>query len=104
MSLDLFGDDGLFDFGNSRGNFNLARAGIGAIENRATLPHAEGVCHHFQPLVQMFIARIKDEAMGLNDGGRAYIFVISPETGALGHERRDRDAFRRGMQPRAISR
>lgn len=80
--LNLPGDDGLFDFRDCLGYLDLAGASIRAVEDRAALPYTECISHYFQPFIQVFVAGIKDEAMGLNNGGRADVFVVGPEAGA----------------------
>ena len=74
--------DRLFDFGDGLGHLNVSRTGVGAVENGAALPDAEGIGQHFQPLIHAIIARVEHEPMRLDDGCRADIAVVGPEAGA----------------------
>ena len=100
--LNLAGCQDLFHFGNRLGDFDLARAGVGAVENGAAAPDAEGVANHIQTFFGALIAAVKDEAVGLDDGRRADIFVVGPEAGAGGGAGGAQDAFGRIVETRPV--
>ena len=50
------------------GDADLARAGLGAVEDRAAAPHPFAVVQDLQPLVGRVVA-VEDEAVGVHEGG-----------------------------------
>src|SRR5690606_4590056 len=53
------------------GDLDTARAGIGAVEDRAAAPDAIAVIEDLEPLLSALIARVVDEAVGVDDGRRS---------------------------------
>ena len=61
------------------GDVDAARAGVDTVEDRAAAPHAVLVGEDLQPLGRALVARVEDEAVGLDDGGRADVLGPGPE-------------------------
>ena len=78
-TLDLAGQDGLLDLGNCLGDLNAAGACFGAVEDGAATPHTFLVVEDFQAHVTGVVARIKDETVCVDNGGRAEVLAVGPE-------------------------
>jgi hypothetical protein len=72
----------LLHFRNSFGDLDTSGARFGAVESGATAPHTLFIVQDVQPDLSAFIPGIKNEAVGVDDSGRAKILTIGPEDGA----------------------
>ena len=58
------------------GDADLARARLGAVEDRAPAPHALAAVQNLQPLVRRLVARVEDDAVRVHDRRGAHeVFV-----------------------------
>ena len=78
-SVDLACHQGLFDFPDEFSDLNIARAYLGAVENRPAAPHAIRLCQHLQTASSAFIARVEDKAVRLHYRSRPDIITSGPE-------------------------
>src|SRR5664280_2784584 len=81
-------------FEDRPGDLDPARAGVRAVEDRAAAPHAVLVGQDLEALVRALVARVEDEAVGLDDRGRTDVVRLGPERRAGRRAGGAQDAFR----------
>src|SRR5699024_1147435 len=105
---DAAADHSLLHLGDRLGHLDAARACLGAVEGGAAAPHALLGVEDLQTLLAGIIARIEDEAMGVDDGSRTEVLPVGPEHRARGGAGGAQDALGgvvealtllRGLQP-----
>ena len=77
--LQLTGQERLLNFSNGFGDLDVARAGFGAVECGAAGPYAGALVQNLQALRRGPVAAVKDEAVGIDDGGWPHVFSVCPE-------------------------
>src|SRR4051794_21846608 len=60
------------------GDLDATGAGIGAVEGGAAAPYTLGVGQDLQPLLRSLVARVEDEPVGIDDGGRSDVGIVGP--------------------------
>jgi hypothetical protein len=85
--------DRLLHLADRLGDLDLARAGLGAVEDRAAAPDALAVVQDLQPLGRRLVAAVEDEAVRVHDRRRADEVLVRPERRARGGARRAQDAL-----------
>ena len=95
-------EDRLLHLADGFGDADLARAGLGAVEDGAAAPHAFAVVQDLQPLVRRVVADVEDEAVGVHDGRGAHEVLVGPEAGAAGGARRAQNALRGVVEALAV--
>ena len=78
-SIQASGGDRLFDLAYRLGDLDLARAGIGAIEDCMTAVDAELVVKDLEALGSGLVAAVEDETVGIDDRRWTNIVLIRPE-------------------------
>src|SRR5579859_199237 len=72
-------DEGALDLFDSLGDGNAARAGFGAVEDRAAAPDAQAVAQNVQAFGGAAVAAVEDEAMRVDNRGRADPIRVGPD-------------------------
>src|SRR4051794_25353581 len=72
----------LFHLGDRLGDLDAAWARLGAVEGGAAAPGALFVVQDVEPHVAGVVARVEDEAVRVDDGGRPEVLPVGPEHGA----------------------
>src|SRR6185312_2808134 len=102
LGFEAAGEHGALDFLDGLSDVDVARAGARAVEDRAAPPDALGVVEDLEPLGGGVIARVEDEAVRVDDRGRADIALVAPERRAGRRAAGAEDALRRVVVPGAI--
>src|SRR3954454_18633416 len=77
--LDAPEDQGALDLLDRLRDLDAAGAGVGAVEGRAAAPDAFPLVEDLQSLLAAVVAAVEDEAVGVDDGGRAEVALVGPE-------------------------
>src|SRR5689334_8000870 len=94
--------DRLLDLGDRLRHLDAARARLGAVEGRAAAPHALLVVEDVEAHLGALVAAVEDEAVRVDDRGRAEVLAVGPEDGARRGARRAQDAFRGVVEALAL--
>src|SRR6476646_4409067 len=70
--------DSALDLFNRLRDVDAARAGLGAVVDRAAEPDTVAVAQDVEAVGCGSVAAIEDEAVGVDDGGRAYPLRVGP--------------------------
>ena len=81
VTLERASQNSLLDLGNSLGDLNTAGAGLSTVEGGAAAPDAFLIVENLKTHITGVIARVKDEAVGVDDSCGAEVLAVSPETG-----------------------
>src|SRR5579859_2558196 len=74
--------DRALDLLDGVGNGDAARAGLGAVEDRAAAPDAGAVAENLQPLGAAAVAAVEDEAVRVDNRGWPHPLGVCPDGGA----------------------
>src|SRR2546421_1980183 len=97
-------DQGALDLLDRLGDLDATRARVRAVERRAATPHAFTVVEDLQALLAALVARVEDEAVRVDDRGRAEVLTVVPEDRAGRGARRAQDALGGVVEPLAVLR
>jgi hypothetical protein len=92
----------LFNFGNSLGDLDPTRAGIGAVEGGPASPYAFFRVENFKAASGAGVTTIKNEAVRSNNGLWPKVLVICPKHWAASCAGCAQDAFSTVVKARAI--
>jgi len=87
-------EDGPLDLLDGLGDLDVAGARVRAVERRAAPEHAGALVEDLEPLARRLVARVEDEAVGVDDRGGADIRLVAPVDGARRGAGRAQDALR----------
>src|SRR5205807_7103651 len=81
------------------GDLDVPGAGLGAAEGGAAPPHAGPLVEDVEPFRPRLVPRVEDEAVGVDDGGRAHVGLVAPVDRARRRARRTQDALGGVVEP-----
>src|SRR5579863_372286 len=86
-------DNGAFNLLDQVGDGDAARAGIGAVEDGTAAPDAVALAQNGEAFRAALVAAVEDEAVRVDDGGRANPVGIAPDRRARTRTSATQDAL-----------
>src|SRR5215469_15181127 len=99
---DPAGDQGPLDLGDRLGDLDPPGARLGAVERGAAAPDALPLVEDLQALLGGVVAAVEDEAVRVDDRGRAEVLPVGPEHRARGGAGGAQDALGRVVEAVAV--
>src|SRR5439155_16193006 len=86
-------EDGPLDLLDGLGDLDVAGAGVRAVERRPAPEHARALVEDLEPFAGGLVARVEDEAVGVDDRGGTDVGLVAPVDRARRGARGAQDAF-----------